>query len=101
PVWVAGQWPRPAPVARAARWDGYVPLKPDFSPMTPGDVAAMVAALDLASRPGRDLVVTGSDQVPPAALAEARGTWWIDGAELEGGAVAEMRRRIAAGPPKL
>jgi alkanesulfonate monooxygenase SsuD/methylene tetrahydromethanopterin reductase-like flavin-dependent oxidoreductase (luciferase family) len=100
PVWVAGQWPRRGPIARAARWDGYVPLKPDFSPITPEDVAAMAAALDLPSRPGFELVVAGSDRFPPAALAEAGATWWIDGPSLDEGSLAVMRRRVEAGPPR-
>jgi alkanesulfonate monooxygenase SsuD/methylene tetrahydromethanopterin reductase-like flavin-dependent oxidoreductase (luciferase family) len=101
PVWVAGQWPRPGPIARATRWDGYVPLKLDFSPMTPEDVAAMAVALDLPSRPGFELVVSGSDEFPPAALADAGATWWITGPALEKGSLAAMRRRVDAGPPSV
>jgi alkanesulfonate monooxygenase SsuD/methylene tetrahydromethanopterin reductase-like flavin-dependent oxidoreductase (luciferase family) len=98
PVWIGGQWPRPGSLARAVRWDGYVPIKADQSATTPADVAAMADRLDLASRPGFDLVVFGSDE-DVAGYASAGATWWIDSPLPWEPSLTEMQRRAAAGPP--
>lgn len=45
PVWVAGSWPNERPLRRAARWDGFVPIRvgPDGrgGPLAPEDVRAI------------------------------------------------------------
>jgi alkanesulfonate monooxygenase SsuD/methylene tetrahydromethanopterin reductase-like flavin-dependent oxidoreductase (luciferase family) len=78
PIWVAATWPgRPAPFARAARWDGVFPIPPD--PMnafiTVADIAPIRAAV------GRDddfeIVVNAGPDGDPAAFARAGATWWI------------------------
>jgi alkanesulfonate monooxygenase SsuD/methylene tetrahydromethanopterin reductase-like flavin-dependent oxidoreductase (luciferase family) len=98
PVWIGGQWPRPGPLARAARWDGYVPIKVDLGAITPDDVAAMARRLDLAARPGFDLVVFGSEELIPE-FAAAGATWWLDGPTPWDLSLPAMQRRITAGPP--
>jgi alkanesulfonate monooxygenase SsuD/methylene tetrahydromethanopterin reductase-like flavin-dependent oxidoreductase (luciferase family) len=78
PVWVGGTWPRSGPLNRAARWDGYLPLKQGGA-ITAEDVRAMAAALDVANRPGYALAVTdyGDGAAGPAESAAAGATWWI------------------------
>ena len=99
PIWVGGQWPRSAPIDRALRWDGYAPIKQDLSPTTAADVSAMVARLDLRSRPNFDLVVYANDDEDVAAYAAAGATWYIDSPAPDGMSLSGMRRRAAAGPP--
>lgn len=88
PVWVAGRWPHPRPLNRAARHQGYFPLfdqggweVPVFP--DPGDVAAAragVASADI------DIVCRGvSSQMEPRDRSkgfnelEAAGmTWWLE-----------------------
>jgi alkanesulfonate monooxygenase SsuD/methylene tetrahydromethanopterin reductase-like flavin-dependent oxidoreductase (luciferase family) len=119
PIWVAGIWPAKAPMRRAARWDGAVPILPELdggnsrSP-DPAAVAEVREFLD-ASRAaaGResepfDLVIRGTTPADPAAaadlvapLAAAGATWWeeCDPDHLE--QAASMFRRVDKGPPRL
>jgi alkanesulfonate monooxygenase SsuD/methylene tetrahydromethanopterin reductase-like flavin-dependent oxidoreductase (luciferase family) len=110
PVWVGGVLPARRPVARAARWDGMVPIRfagrrlvrPPAS-----DIAAVrdqvVAARGSVS--GFDLVVWAEVAEEPgevAALArpyeEAGATWWIETAKPEPGWLEQVTARITAGP---
>jgi alkanesulfonate monooxygenase SsuD/methylene tetrahydromethanopterin reductase-like flavin-dependent oxidoreductase (luciferase family) len=119
PIWVAGIWPAKAPMRRAARWDGAVPIVPETDGGNsrrpdPAAVAQVREFLD-ASRAaaGRqsepfDLVIRGTTPADPAAaadlvapLAAAGATWWeeCDPDHLE--QAASMFRRVAKGPPRL
>jgi alkanesulfonate monooxygenase SsuD/methylene tetrahydromethanopterin reductase-like flavin-dependent oxidoreductase (luciferase family) len=110
PVWVGGVLPARRPVARAARWDGMVPIRfagrrlirPPAS-----DIAAVrdqvIAARGSVS--GFDLVVWAEVAEEPgevAALArpyaEAGATWWIETAKPEPGWLEQVTARITAGP---
>jgi alkanesulfonate monooxygenase SsuD/methylene tetrahydromethanopterin reductase-like flavin-dependent oxidoreductase (luciferase family) len=97
PVWIAGQWPYRKPLARAARWDGYVPIKADMSLTTPDETAQMAQTLDLPSRRGFDLAVFSGPQ-DPAPFFAAGATWCLDGPEPEALDVESIRRWIASGP---
>jgi alkanesulfonate monooxygenase SsuD/methylene tetrahydromethanopterin reductase-like flavin-dependent oxidoreductase (luciferase family) len=119
PIWVAGIWPAKAPMRRAARWDGAVPIVPETDGGNsrrpdPAAVAQVREFLD-ASRAaaGResepfDLVIRGTTPADPAAaadlvapLAAAGATWWeeCDPDHLE--QAASMFRRVDQGPPRL
>jgi alkanesulfonate monooxygenase SsuD/methylene tetrahydromethanopterin reductase-like flavin-dependent oxidoreductase (luciferase family) len=118
PIWVAGIWPAKAPMRRAARWDGAVPIVPETDGGNsrrpdPAAVAQVREFLD-ASRAaaGResdpfDLVIRGTTPADPAAaadlvapLAAAGATWWeeCDPDHLE--QAASMFRRVDQGPPR-
>ena len=90
PVWVAGTWPGGRPFARAARWDGVVPMRTDGA-WTAEDTAAVTArVLSLRAAAGRehepfDVVVPGESRAGDpnrgdahAAHAEAGATWWVE-----------------------
>jgi alkanesulfonate monooxygenase SsuD/methylene tetrahydromethanopterin reductase-like flavin-dependent oxidoreductase (luciferase family) len=125
PVWVvgarvAGRAAQPS-LARAARWDGLLPAIFD-QPSTgrdlsgPDELASVVtevrelrAAAGLAGAP-YDVIIeadsTGEfvqlDPPAPEAWAAAGATWWIESWwTIERGpeGLAEVRRRIEAGPP--
>lgn len=109
PVWVAGVLPAPRPIARAARWDGFVPIRwadrglvrPD-----PGDIAEVGAKI-AATRghlDGYEMVVWAEVADDPDALAglfdeyqRAGATWWIETARPAGEWWEGIRRRVAAG----
>jgi alkanesulfonate monooxygenase SsuD/methylene tetrahydromethanopterin reductase-like flavin-dependent oxidoreductase (luciferase family) len=127
PIWLATTWPVRAPIRRAARFEGTWPLRraPDGTSMalTPDDVRGVctmiaeeraAAGLPLGIGEGADarpydvLVagVTPADDSARAAatareFAAAGATWWTERINTERGDLTEMRRRIAAGPPKF
>ena len=122
PVWVVGA-PTPGggpqrSLERAARWQGLIPAvhPPDGEPKT---VEAFAAVVDPVRRlraglglpwEGYDVVVEADswgefatlEPAEPAAWADAGATWWVESwwdvpAGPDG--VAELRRRVDAGPP--
>ncbi|MEV6286061.1 LLM class flavin-dependent oxidoreductase [Kribbella sp. NPDC051770] len=115
PVWIAGYWPRKAPMRRAARWDGAVPL---FQNANHGVAPAveelrdLVAFLD-AERDGSpyDVVVGGISPGDAAGaralvepLAEVGATWWDERQLITGTDFYRLEpvlRRIEQGPPRL
>ena len=115
PIWVGGSWPGTRPFARAARWDGVVPMRADGA-WDVADTAAVVQAI----RPRRggddsafDVAVPGESEPSDRARVErfaaqerAGATWWVeaihpwrygyaDGSEWP---LQAMRERIQAGP---
>ncbi|HJR25691.1 MAG TPA: LLM class flavin-dependent oxidoreductase [Acidimicrobiales bacterium] len=100
PIWVAGKWPNPKPLERAARWDGYLPIGPTGAPATPEMVADLVATLgDTATRPGFDVVVMLDGEHPPADYEAAGATWCAWGAWPFGDWLAEMEALASSPPP--
>jgi alkanesulfonate monooxygenase SsuD/methylene tetrahydromethanopterin reductase-like flavin-dependent oxidoreductase (luciferase family) len=122
PVWVVGA-PTPGggrqrSLERAARWQGLIPAVhgPEGEPRTVQAFAAVVdpvrelrAGLGLPWE-GYDVVVEADswgefatlEPAEPAAWADAGATWWVESwwdvpAGPDG--VAELRRRVDAGPP--
>jgi alkanesulfonate monooxygenase SsuD/methylene tetrahydromethanopterin reductase-like flavin-dependent oxidoreductase (luciferase family) len=119
PIWVAGMWPAKAPLRRAARWDGVVPIGRDLpltGMLTPAQMHEIVRSI--ASEPGYTLpfeVVqsgitggtdTGQDCEVVAAYQQVGVTWWVEKIlpELWGSwtdwPLEAMRSRIRQGPPK-
>jgi alkanesulfonate monooxygenase SsuD/methylene tetrahydromethanopterin reductase-like flavin-dependent oxidoreductase (luciferase family) len=117
PVWIAGYWPRKAPMRRAARWDGAVPL---FANANHGEAPPVEELRDLVGfleqhRADRstpyDVIVGGMSPADAAGaraliepLAAAGATWW-DERQLIGGSdfyrLDPILRRIEQGPPVL
>ena len=117
PIWIGGVWPRKAPMRRAARWDGAIPVMDGMESARPPDVnevrelvrflRSCRAAYGLADEPF-DIVVGGAsaptaarDQVGP--LADLGVTWWDErmpwGDDLD--RIEPILRRIDVGPPRL
>ena len=109
PVWVGGVLPATRPIARAARWDGVVPIRfarrslirPSVADIA--DVRERVAAAR-GSADGYDVVVWAEVAARPAdvpALAAryqaAGATWWIETAKPEPDWWEGVTRRVAGG----
>ena len=107
PVWVACMLPARRPLARAARWDGVVPMKtgPEgVGFVTPDDVASIVAEISSlrGSLDGFDVVVNAGPP-PTASVAEfeaAGATWCITSMGEFPGWIDELREIVAGGPPR-
>ncbi|MCM6775403.1 LLM class flavin-dependent oxidoreductase [Nocardia sp. CDC159] len=116
PIWVGGQWPNKAPMRRAARYDGVIPILSDVpgTPPRPEDVRALREFIGGQRDPALsghpfDVVCGGATPPEPGAarrlldaLAEAGMTWWQErmpaGDRLE--RADPMLRRVDAGPPR-
>ena len=117
PVWIAGFWPRKAPMRRAARWDGAVPL---FKTANHGEAPPVGELRDLVAFVNEqrtdtstpyDVIVGGISPADPARsraliepLAEAGATWWDERQLITGTdfyRLDPVLRRIEAGPPSL
>jgi alkanesulfonate monooxygenase SsuD/methylene tetrahydromethanopterin reductase-like flavin-dependent oxidoreductase (luciferase family) len=109
PVWVGGVLPALRPVARAARWDGMVPIRYAGGRLTvvsPADIAA-VRGQFAATRPAdtADFVVWADVADDPGAAAavirpyEAAGaTWWLECSRPDAdGWRKAIQERVAAG----
>ncbi len=114
-VWVAGVLPAPRPIARAARWDGFVPItwsrQDGLIRPSAADVAEVTGKI--AARRGSaanhdggyDMVVWAEVAQQPGALpalaspyADAGATWWIETARPEPDWWEGIQARVAAGP---
>jgi alkanesulfonate monooxygenase SsuD/methylene tetrahydromethanopterin reductase-like flavin-dependent oxidoreductase (luciferase family) len=107
PVWVACMLPFRRPLARAARYDGVVPIKTGgdgVAFVTPDDVASILAeiATRRESMDGFDVVVNAGP--PPAAspdeFAAAGATWWMVSMGHFPGWFDELRGIVRDGPPR-
>ncbi|WP_091781521.1 LLM class flavin-dependent oxidoreductase [Pedococcus dokdonensis] len=126
PVWVVGSYDpartRQRSLERAARWQGVLPTVhvPDLQPGSPhltldsvGDALEVLRGLrDVQGLPweGYDVVIEGDStgefvksDGTPQQWADLGATWWIESWwSVPPGAdgLAEIRRRVAAGPPR-
>lgn len=110
PVWVAGWWPHRRPLRRAARYDGVVPLWPDFALPTPAQLDECLEVVrEARHEAGRgdepfDALVwartDGPDDDRPMAYPEVGATWWVEAFNPRLDDLAAVRRRIDAGPPR-
>lgn len=117
PIWVVGGWPAPKSMARAARYDGWLPNlvgKPGepAGRLTPEQVAEAVAwigerrAAAGESMTGYDVVVEGTTNGAESGEVEqwrdAGATWWIeaDWTVPESTVRQYAGTRLRAGPPR-
>jgi alkanesulfonate monooxygenase SsuD/methylene tetrahydromethanopterin reductase-like flavin-dependent oxidoreductase (luciferase family) len=121
PIWVGGFWPHKAPMRRAARWDGVIPLAWDRQ-LTPDDWLDILAyirkyrdldtpfeAVHLGRAPGDD-AAKARDMV--SSYAKVGVTWWVDEIDpwrfglgrqepLTPDVAERARERVLQGPPRI
>ncbi|MDX2852338.1 LLM class flavin-dependent oxidoreductase [Streptomyces sp. PA03-3a] len=118
PVWIGGFWPRRAPMRRAARWDGAVPL---FETARHGHVPDVAEVQELVGYVRRQRtteverpfeIVLGGATSPDAAKArdvigplyDAGVTWWDERqgqSDPDLDRLLPVLRRVEAGPPVI
>lgn len=120
PIWVAGMWPARAPLRRAARWDGVIPIGRDLpltamlSPVQMQDIVSSVGSQPGYNTPfeivhsgvtsGQD---AGHDREVVATYQQVGATWWLEKILPErwgswtSWPLEEMRTRIWQGPPGI
>jgi alkanesulfonate monooxygenase SsuD/methylene tetrahydromethanopterin reductase-like flavin-dependent oxidoreductase (luciferase family) len=124
PVWVVGAYvtgrDRQPSLDRAARWNGLLPSVIDGGDgrdvRDPDELATLVGQVrrrrEALGRDGEpyDVILEGDssgefvqlDPPDPAAWAAAGATWWVESwwsVPIGPGGLAEVRRRVQAGPP--
>jgi len=110
PVWVAGVLPAQRPIARAARWDGFVPIRFNHDGLVRptadeiADVTGQIAA-KRGTGAGYDMVVWAEVAPQPGVLpdlarpyADVGATWWIETARPEPDWWEGVQARVGAGP---
>jgi hypothetical protein len=119
PIWVADLWPAKAPLHRAIRWDGVIPIGRDLHLTEMLTLAQMDEIVrSVTSLPGYTLpfevvhlgITAGTDAAHDrevvAAYQQVGVTWWVEKIlpELQGSwanwALEAMRMRIRQGPPR-
>jgi len=119
PIWVANMWPAKAPLRRAARWDGVIPIGRDIpltAMLTPEQMdeifRSIASQTDYTSQ--FEVVHSGItdgknaayDREVVAAYQRVGVTWWVEKIlpELWGSwtnwPLEAMRTRIRQGPPR-
>jgi alkanesulfonate monooxygenase SsuD/methylene tetrahydromethanopterin reductase-like flavin-dependent oxidoreductase (luciferase family) len=111
PIWGACFWPNRKPLRRAALYDGVFPGTADWTKkLTPNDLREIIEYVNKhrTSPEAFDVVIGGAtpaDSEEGAKIVqpfvESGVTWWLE--ELSGwrGPIAEMKKRIKQGPPKV
>jgi alkanesulfonate monooxygenase SsuD/methylene tetrahydromethanopterin reductase-like flavin-dependent oxidoreductase (luciferase family) len=94
PIWIAGRAPHPKPLARARRWDGYVPISTPF--LTPDALTAYVGAHP---HDDWDLVVQWPDGTSADEYAAAGATWLVRSTWPQEDGWREEIEALAASPP--
>lgn len=109
PVWVAGVLPAPRPIARAARWDGFVPIRYDGNGLarpSPADIAEVTG--QIGAQRGHldsyDMVVWAEVADDAGAVTglfadyeQAGATWWIETARPVGDWWEGIKTRVSTG----
>jgi alkanesulfonate monooxygenase SsuD/methylene tetrahydromethanopterin reductase-like flavin-dependent oxidoreductase (luciferase family) len=103
PVWVAGTAGASAPLRRAARYDGFVPVNlsgPDQFAEAAGRVAELRAEAGLEPELPYDVVAMLEPDTDPSPYAAAGATWWLPDLDPTRLSVASIRALIQEGPWK-
>lgn len=113
PVWVVAGWPHEKSLARAARWDGIIPIdmspgKDVFDPVHPDVLKEIVAWCQAHHEAGKpfDVVLEGKTQDSAdtdyvGSIAEAGATWFIESRWDDEETPESLLERIRKGPPKI
>lgn len=113
PVWSVAGWPHEKSLARAARWDGIIPVdmspgKSVFDPVQPDVLREIVAWCQAHHEVGKpfDVVIEGKtgdadDTGYVGTMAEAGATWFIESRWDDEETPESLVERIRKGPPRV
>jgi alkanesulfonate monooxygenase SsuD/methylene tetrahydromethanopterin reductase-like flavin-dependent oxidoreductase (luciferase family) len=105
PVWTAGRWPNPAPIRRAARYQGMMVIQMTEPEQVDDLKAQLVGAgadlehFDIALWGQRDEKMVYREDERYAQWAQAGVTWFLTGPGPFNLVYDEVREYVAAGPP--
>jgi alkanesulfonate monooxygenase SsuD/methylene tetrahydromethanopterin reductase-like flavin-dependent oxidoreductase (luciferase family) len=105
PVWTAGRWPNPAPIRRAARYQGMIVIQMTEPEQVDDLKAQLVGAgadlehFDIALWGQRDEKMVYREDERYAQWAQAGVTWFLTGPGPFNLVYDEVREYVAAGPP--
>ena len=94
PVWVAVRYGRPAPLRRAARFDGVFPIEIDH----PDQLAETLAGLERPTDRPYDVAVGAQDDSDPRPYEAVGATWWMRGFSPYGITASAVGAVVRAGP---
>jgi alkanesulfonate monooxygenase SsuD/methylene tetrahydromethanopterin reductase-like flavin-dependent oxidoreductase (luciferase family) len=77
PIWCAAHWPNRAPLRRAARYDGVVPIG-DLPPEAIEELLSEIHRYRTAEAPFDVAVASWTASSPPRQYASAGATWWLE-----------------------
>jgi alkanesulfonate monooxygenase SsuD/methylene tetrahydromethanopterin reductase-like flavin-dependent oxidoreductase (luciferase family) len=101
PVWVAGFAGRAKPMRRAARYDGFFPIRLESADQL-AEIVARVGALraEVGRNPDEtyEVIAELEPGIDPAPYREAGATWWLAAPDWEGISVDRVRGVIREGP---
>jgi alkanesulfonate monooxygenase SsuD/methylene tetrahydromethanopterin reductase-like flavin-dependent oxidoreductase (luciferase family) len=111
PIWIAASWQHHAPLRRAVRYDGVVPVSGDLKgSLTPVQVGEMLGYIRRFRSAVESFEVihfgqtTGRRPRQERALVESYAlagvSWWIESVPFEPSQLEETCRRIRLGPPR-
>jgi alkanesulfonate monooxygenase SsuD/methylene tetrahydromethanopterin reductase-like flavin-dependent oxidoreductase (luciferase family) len=110
PIWIAATWPNLKPFRRAAKYDGVLAVKHDFTtPLTPGEVSDIAEYIgkhrdsDAPYNLSIGANTTDDSQADLAhaqALEAAGANWWLDGGNPGAESFESLRTRVRRGPPR-
>lgn len=101
PVWVGGFYGNPAPLRRAARYQGFIAVNledPDQLAEIVAELTALRRAAGTADTQPYDTVVAVEPGCDPAPYAAAGATWWLVGVAADAARADLLRAIIRDGP---
>jgi alkanesulfonate monooxygenase SsuD/methylene tetrahydromethanopterin reductase-like flavin-dependent oxidoreductase (luciferase family) len=101
PVWVGGFYGNPAPLRRAARYQGFIAVNledPDQLAEIVAELTALRRAAGTADAQPYDIVVAVEPGCDPAPYAAAGATWWLVGVAADAARADLVRAIIRDGP---
>ena len=103
PIWAAAMWPNRRPLRRAARYEGcfVIDAATGGAALTPDDLdgAVEIIRAERGNLDNFDVVASVAQGHSPASYQQAGATWLVRGPIFDS-TLADIRRMIAAGPPR-
>jgi alkanesulfonate monooxygenase SsuD/methylene tetrahydromethanopterin reductase-like flavin-dependent oxidoreductase (luciferase family) len=110
PIWVGGLWPNKAPLRRAARWDGLIPLKKGgwITPSDLEEILAYVYGQRTSEAPVEVAIIGTRKSLGYGAakgskrliqLEEQGATWWLQSLFIGRDSSEKILNQIKEGPP--